>query len=78
VAAAAGEDGDVSDAERTLMRFAYCPHCEYRERLADDADRVPRMCNGCGHFGSYRLVGVTDPTIADALRGEFPDPVMQP
>lgn len=57
----------------TLMRFAYCDHCQYRERLADDADSVSRMCNGCGHFGSYRLIGVTDPAIAALLRAEFPD-----
>lgn len=60
----------------TLMRFALCSHCNYRERLEDAADGVPRMCNGCGHFGSYRFIGVTDPEIAEALRVEFPDVVL--
>jgi hypothetical protein len=60
----------------TLMRFAYCPHCGHRDRLADDAEGVPRMCNGCGHLGSYRLIGVTEPEIADQLRAEFPEPTV--
>lgn len=63
----------MSELPETLMRFAHCEHCQWRERLADNATGVPRMCSGCGHFGSYKFVGVTVPEIADALRVEFPD-----
>jgi hypothetical protein len=58
----------------TLMRFALCSHCGHRDRLADDAEGVHMMCNGCGHFNSMRFIGVTDPAVADQLRAEFPEP----
>lgn len=58
----------------TLMRFALCSHCGHRDRLADDAKGVPRMCNGCGHLGSHRFIGVTDPKVAAKLRTQFPEP----
>jgi len=56
------------------MRFSYCYHCQHRDRYPDDAESVGRMCNGCGHFGSQRFIGVTDPEIAEKLAVEFPEP----
>lgn len=66
----------MTEKTPTLLRFALCAHCGWRDRLADDANGVPRMCNGCGHLGSYRFIGVTDQAIADALLVEFPTPTV--
>lgn len=56
---------------KTLMRVAHCTHCSYVEDVGNDATGVPRMCNGCGHFGSYNFVGVTIPEIAEELKRRF-------
>lgn len=60
----------------TVMRFSLCTHCNHIDRYPDDAVLIGPMCNGCGHFGSQRFIGVTEPSIAKSLRDKYPDPTV--